>query len=43
VRVAVCPAQIEDDEAEAPTVGIGTTVTVLVIELVQVPLLPMMV
>jgi hypothetical protein len=40
VSVKEVPEQTEVVELEALTVGIGTTVTVVVAELVQVPLLP---
>jgi hypothetical protein len=41
VKVALDPAQIEGDEETAVTVGSGITTRLLVVELVQVPLLPM--
>jgi hypothetical protein len=40
VRLSELPAQIEVVELDALTVGTGTTVTILVTELVHVPLLP---
>jgi hypothetical protein len=43
VNVALCPEQIEGEDAEALTVGLGTTVNVFITELVQVPLLPIIV
>ena len=43
VRVALDPEQMEGEEADADTVGIGTTVNEELVLDVQVPLLPIIV